>query len=154
MHFLGPQFRLLEWYGAELRKSLGNGNRRNMKFDDDLQTIYMDVKAPSEEEWYRIDPEVAREEKEAKLREGSKRIRSLARTTGANSIPIVPRSPTSERFSNSRRPSNSNLGHSQRQSSSSNPGPSQRQGQTPMEVGQNPFAGINIDRRYISPRKH
>ena len=46
--FLGGVFRDLEWYGAHLRQKHGNGTRRNIRFDEENSSLYMDVLLPGE----------------------------------------------------------------------------------------------------------
>ena len=58
---LAAVFRLLETYGRELRNTHGPGLKRHIKFDDELETLYMDVKLPTLEEWLKITPQLAKE---------------------------------------------------------------------------------------------
>ena len=59
---LASDFRLLESYGKYLRRTRGEGLKRNMRFNDDNESIYMDVKLPKEEEWLRVTPPLAKDE--------------------------------------------------------------------------------------------
>ena len=63
---LGEDFRLLEWYGAELRKMKGPGTRRSIRFNDEDGTIYTDVQLPNTDRWHRVTTEMAREAKAKK----------------------------------------------------------------------------------------
>ena len=57
-------FRTLESHGHLLRGRLGKGMRRNIKFDDQKKSLYMDIFDPNNQDWLRIDPEFAAEEVE------------------------------------------------------------------------------------------
>ena len=62
--FLGGTFRNLEWYGAHLRKEHGMGTRRNIRFDEENLSLYMDVLLPgAEQKWLRVSPQMAEEAK-------------------------------------------------------------------------------------------
>ena len=61
---LGSSFRTLDWYGKEMRDKHGRGTRRNIKFDDDEESLYLDVCLPGEEYWHRITPEAAKRYKD------------------------------------------------------------------------------------------
>ena len=61
--FLGGIFRDLEWYGAYLRKEHGQGMRRNIRFDEEALSLYMDVLLPGNKEWLRVTPKMAGEER-------------------------------------------------------------------------------------------
>ena len=57
---LGNDFRLLDWYGWEMKKRHGGGTRRNFRFDDEEESIYLDVCLPEEDYWHRVHPSAAR----------------------------------------------------------------------------------------------
>jgi hypothetical protein len=59
--YLSADFRLLEKYGALARKKHGTGTKRNIRFDDSSSSLYMDIKLPSEDQWMRVEPRMARE---------------------------------------------------------------------------------------------
>ena len=59
---LATDFRALEMYGKYLRRTRGEGFKRNMRFCDDTESIYMDIKLPGSDDWLRITPQIAREE--------------------------------------------------------------------------------------------
>ena len=99
---LGSDFRALEWYGAEMRRIHGEGTRRSIKFDDELEALCIDIKVPFEEEWHRINPDTAKEFKRkvqgssversrAVLEVRAPRISLSSRSplSGANSIPLL-----------------------------------------------------------------
>ena len=52
---LTKDFRVLEWYGAELNRHFP-GTKRNIKFDDDSEGLRMDVRVPHMSEWHRVYP--------------------------------------------------------------------------------------------------
>ena len=58
--YLGAPFRALDWYGKQMRDRHGRGTRRNIKFDDDEENLYIDVCLPDQEYWHRITPEEAK----------------------------------------------------------------------------------------------
>ena len=95
---LGSDYRVLDAYGARLRGRFGEGFKRGLKFNDDEQTLFMDICLPGSNEWIRVTPAMAKEdrgsitienENEArrKIQEGLSRLPLL---TGANSIPVQP----------------------------------------------------------------
>ena len=102
---LSEDFRVLEWYGAEMRRMHKEGTKRNIKFNDDVSGLCVDVKLPTDEEWYRVTPEMARDLKKKRAAGEHDRIRrtlenpgqqgrvsSLLRQpvlSGANSVPIL-----------------------------------------------------------------
>ena len=57
---LGNDFRTLNWYGSEMRKRHGLGTRRNVKFDDEDESIFLDICLPGEDAWHRVSPMMAR----------------------------------------------------------------------------------------------
>ena len=87
---LAKDFRALERYGAYLRKTRGQGMRRNYCFLDDTESIYMDVCLPGEEDWIRITTEMAQEANNKRQntvdREARRRI-ALTSPTGRNRQP-------------------------------------------------------------------
>ena len=58
---LADDFRTLEWYGREMRLKHGRGTRRNIKFDDEEETLYIDACLPDTDYWHRINPSEAKE---------------------------------------------------------------------------------------------
>ena len=58
--FLGTAFRLLDWYGKQMRDRHGKGTRRNIKYDDDEENLYLDVCLPSQDYWHRVSPDEAK----------------------------------------------------------------------------------------------
>ena len=61
--YLGVAFRSLDWYGKQMRDRHGKGTRRNIKFDDEEEGLYIDVCLPQQDYWHRITPEEARKYK-------------------------------------------------------------------------------------------
>ena len=160
---LGSDFRALEWYGAEMRRVHGEGTRRSIKFEDELEGLCIDIKVPSESEWHRINPETAKDYKKRLQGSTSERARAvlevwvndsrasgLARAplSGANSIPLVtpPVLSSTALLSNAAGPSSS---LSQR-STSSQPTLTQRRQavETPPMIIHSPDEII-----YITPKK-
>ena len=97
---LGADFKALEWYGAEMRKIHGDGTRRSIKFDDEVDGLCIDIKIPAEADWHRIRPDDAKHFR--KRTQGSSTERSRAvlevasaqrshRTplSGANAVPLI-----------------------------------------------------------------
>lgn len=101
---LGKDFRCLDWYGGEMRRRHGKGTRRNFKFDDEEESIYLDICLPGETFWHKIFPYTA---KRLKDEMESDRIKSSRMTlegpysgtssagssrgnfsTGANAVPL------------------------------------------------------------------
>ena len=54
--YLAQDFRCLEWYGREMHLKHGPGTRRNVKFDDEEESLYLDVCLPGQEFWHKITP--------------------------------------------------------------------------------------------------
>ena len=105
--FLRGVHRDLETYGKNLRKAHGPGLKRNIKFDDQDQSLVMDVKLPDEDEWVRVDRQLAYEERRSSDRSNAdvtrKRLgsstgsysdvemastQSAPTATGANTVPV------------------------------------------------------------------
>ena len=86
---LGDDFRLLEWYGAELQKK-GPGTRRSIRFNDEEWSLYIDVQLPNSERWHKVTTEVAREAKLMKRkndnRESSQAIAMYKNDTGPTGL--------------------------------------------------------------------
>ena len=87
--FLGYTFRSLDWFGKDLKNRFG-GLKRNIRYDDDKQTLCMDVLFADAERWERISAAVAIEEKkmfdeenESNLRQRLRRPRPLGRPFGS-----------------------------------------------------------------------
>lgn len=57
---LRATFRVLFRYGQNLRTRHGPGTRRHIKFDDALQTLFLNIKLPGDERWSRVSFEMAR----------------------------------------------------------------------------------------------
>lgn len=72
---LGRDFHNLEWYGSELRRRHGKGTRRNYKFDDEEEFIYLDVCLPGQEYWHKVLPYAARNFKDEQGKERTKTSR-------------------------------------------------------------------------------
>ena len=82
-------FKTLDDHGHLLRLRHGTGVKRNIKFDDGEMSLYMDLKLPSEPEWMRVDPEIAREElKHVKNQESQNTRRRISSLSAADSSPI------------------------------------------------------------------
>ena len=105
--FLGPVFRDLEWYGAHLRRIHGNGTKRNIKFDEEYLSLYMDVLVPNQKEWMRVSPQMAKKERELNKEEIERTTRRRLRAplapptvgsvaTGSNTIPGPTRLPAGQ----------------------------------------------------------
>ena len=56
---LGKVFRDLDWYGREMRSKHSKGTRRNIKFDDTEETMYIYIRLPNETFWHRISHQEA-----------------------------------------------------------------------------------------------
>ena len=99
---LRPDFRALEWYGARMREMHGPGLKRNIRFDDDILGLCVDIKMPHLEEWMRITPEMAKEYKTKQTTPHANQARRILETppttaprsstqppaTGANCTPL------------------------------------------------------------------
>ena len=85
---LTADFRVLEWYGAELNKRYP-GTKRNIKFDDDSEGLRMDVRVPHMDEWHKVYPDMAREIKSERTSESASRTRQVLETP-----PLIPPSLT------------------------------------------------------------
>ena len=72
---LGRVFRDLDWYGREMRIRHGQGTRRNIKFNDDESTLYIDVCLPREEQWHRIPHQEAKNFRTKTMSERAKQSR-------------------------------------------------------------------------------
>ena len=59
--FLSNQFRLLERYGAYVRRLHGEGTRQHIRFDDQRMGLFSSVKLPKAEGWIKVSPELAEE---------------------------------------------------------------------------------------------
>ena len=86
------KFNDLERYGRILKRQHGNGLKRNIKFDDALLTLFMDVKLPNSDDWMKVTWEKAREEINEMDKLDSGRTREwLASSTGsASDMDTVP----------------------------------------------------------------
>ena len=59
-NMLRPAFNTLRRYGHQLKMRHGPGTRHHVKFDDDLKTMFLNVKLPEEERWSRVELDLAR----------------------------------------------------------------------------------------------
>ena len=50
--YQGQDFRLLEWYGRQMQIKHGRGTRRNFEYDDDEESIYLEICLPGEDYWF------------------------------------------------------------------------------------------------------
>ena len=81
--FLGGIFRDLEWYGAFLRREHGPGTRRNIRFDEENVSLYMDILLPGENKnWLRVSPKMARDERNDHQRKNEMSTRMQLRPPG------------------------------------------------------------------------
>ena len=86
---LARTFRTLEWYDGDMKKIHGEGLKRNIRYDDLLETFYMDIKLPGEDFWHRVDMEMATERKSHQTRIERKRAQSaLEIPPNANMQPL------------------------------------------------------------------
>ena len=86
---LSADFRVLDWYGAELNKR-HPGTKRNIKFDDDTEGLRMDVKVPHSPEWCRVYPDMAKEVRLQRNDQDAHRTKMVLETP-----PIPPQGPAS-----------------------------------------------------------
>ena len=101
---LSADFRVLDWYGAELNRRFP-GTKRNIRFDDDTEGLRMDVKVPHNNDWLKIHPQMARDIKLQRTDEDATRVRHVLETpplytpgtpssnnllTGGNSVTKAP----------------------------------------------------------------
>lgn len=70
---LGRSF--LDWYGREMKMRHGPGTRRNVKFNDDDRSLYIDICLPKEEHWHRIPHAEAKRYREKVTTEKARRSR-------------------------------------------------------------------------------
>ena len=89
---LTSAYRTLEWYGAEIWRRQGKGTRRNIKFDDATEEIYIDICKPGESYWHRVSVDMADELRSKKSKEEaakSRRALETERTTSnSNLVPL------------------------------------------------------------------
>ena len=90
----------MDSYGARLRREIGTGFRRNIRYNDDDMGLVMDINFPNNpKKWIRVTPKIARENRIANTVESEAEARVLIQESiagaqilsGANSVPIVPR---------------------------------------------------------------
>lgn len=74
-HLAGVHQTLLQ-HGSMLRRRHGQSFKRNIKYDDTEQTLYMDIRLPGDVDWLRVDYSVAVEERRAERMRESSRTRS------------------------------------------------------------------------------
>ena len=72
---LGKSFRDFDWYGREMRQRHGKGTRRNKKFNDDDEVLYIDICLPGEDFWHRIPAEEAKRFRERVITEKAQNSR-------------------------------------------------------------------------------
>ena len=98
---LGSNYRALDQYGASLRKKVGAGFRRNIKFNDDEYDLYMDINFPANKDrWIRVTPRMAKESRGTSNVESEAEAKDLIKQslhgtgagilTGANTTPLTP----------------------------------------------------------------
>ena len=91
MHLNGV-FRTLDEYGHTLRQKAGPDFRRNIRFDDSQNTLYMDIYIPNDRIWTRVDATMAAEEvargREALVATTRQRISSITKesTPASNDV--------------------------------------------------------------------
>ena len=113
---LGSDYRALDSYGGKLRKDVGQGFRRNIRFDDDEMGLFMDINFPEQEKWICVTPKMAREKKGENTVRGEAEaaalidaaLEGIVVVSGANSQPL----PQSNSFQSEvwRQPKTNNLG--------------------------------------------
>ena len=93
---LGSDYRALDGYGAKLRREVGTGFRRNIRFNDDELGLVMDINFPKNpDKWIRVSPKLARENG-SNMIEGEDQARELIKESlsgnsalsGVNAIPV------------------------------------------------------------------
>ena len=86
---LSGVFKVLHEYGSMLRRSLGEGFKRNVRFDDQKLSLYIDVLIPGDTLWTRIDFDVAAEEVEKRRKSAAagarERLSSLSSQSSTSS---------------------------------------------------------------------
>ena len=94
--------------GAHLRRIHGVGTKRNIKFDEEHDSFYMDVLVPNQEEWLRVSPQMAKRERETSREEDERKTTRRLRAplappaiasnqgTGANAVPATTRLPAGQ----------------------------------------------------------
>ena len=86
---LAKDFRALEAYGAYLRRTRGKEMKRNYRFNDDDESIYMDIRLPNDTEWLRITAEMAREQNKRKNATSNNNIRRRIAETSPSSSNLM-----------------------------------------------------------------
>ena len=94
---LGKVFTDLDWYGREMRVKHGPGTRRNIKFDDAEETMYVDVCLPEESYWHRIPHSEAAQYREKIMSERARASR-ISLEKGPQSRAIGPNVPDVNRI--------------------------------------------------------
>ena len=86
--YLMGTFKDLDSYGGHLRALHGSGLKRHINFDDSSKGLYMDVRLPGEDEWLRVDDQVARDERRELARRRANRTRDRlgSSTSGGEEI--------------------------------------------------------------------
>ena len=84
--FLGDDFRILTKFGAKMRQKMGEGFKRNVKFNDDEMSLYVDVKFPNQDEWLAVTPEVARETCREEDQRKAATVKRIIQANGAGVI--------------------------------------------------------------------
>ena len=78
-HLMGD-FKSFEQYGHSLKKMHCKEFKRHIKFDDTNMCLFIDIKLP-EEEWMRLDIDIARADNAANLKKKSNKHAGKLRTT-------------------------------------------------------------------------
>ena len=86
--------RALLHHGAILRRQHGNSLRRNIKFDDSELSLYMDVCLPGDNNWLRVDFDMAMQERRSDRKIDSDRVRKRLASDTLRKPPSPPRAPT------------------------------------------------------------
>ena len=120
--FLSKTFRILEWYRAEMRRNHGPGTRRNIRFNDDDLSLYLDVKLPGDDHWHRVEQDMAEDFKRKCETVAKTRTKNALEIVSVNNIPLGDRrvmslTDTEERLLPSIQRSNDNHGRERGDSS-------------------------------------
>lgn len=75
VHLLST-FKVLEKHGHELKKKYGAPLRRQIMYDDDNQSLYLDVKMSQESSWERVSPDTAEAERMVRERREKRKTRN------------------------------------------------------------------------------
>ena len=86
---LTADFRILDWYGKQMFNKHGAGTKRNIKFDDDIEGLRIDVKIPEREEWFRVYPAMARDLKIKTSNEEARRTKTVLEISRPKGPPLT-----------------------------------------------------------------